>query len=429
MTIEKIIEKAEKESNKSLVNLTKTIAYATQETYVKAMNDIYKQVGAGKVDHFTAYKKTVDELTQKGITLKTKDNRQEKLEVAVRRGLFGSLHQTANEISKKVGEDIDYNCVVIGHSYTCRPSHNVIDDVVMSKDEFAKYEYLTEEYGCNHVVNYDWREEFEGINNKREYGSEHMDNEECKRNYEIQQKARYYERMIREKKNVINRGDTSDKAKQELKLAQIKYKTYCNNNGLKVDYKKTWKSNFDDNKQNVSLPYKDVMKEWLNKVASKNHKVRDKRYFDYNGTKYQVDNKNVVLDYSIKEKEVAEWLSIIFNEDVEMIPRINKPDGISTPDYFFRGEYWDLKEIKSSGKRTVDNRINGTKRQSNNYILDITGNILTNDEVKKQIQNIYYSKDRKWVDKIILKRDKELIVVYTRKKIDPQPIAAEDQSH
>ncbi len=244
MTIKDIIDKAEKESGKNLVNLTKTIAYATEETYVKAMNDIYKQVGTGKIDYFTAYKKIVDGLTKKGITLQTKDGREEKLEVAVRRGLFGSLYQTANEIAKQVGEDIDYNCVVIGHSYTCRPSHNVIDDVVMSKEEFKKYEHLTEEYGCNHVVNYDWREEFEGINNKKEYGPEHMDNEKCKRNYEIKQKARYYERMIREKKNIINRGDTSDKAKQELKQAQIKYRAHCSKHGLRVDYKRIWKSGY-----------------------------------------------------------------------------------------------------------------------------------------------------------------------------------------
>ena len=185
---------------------------------------------------------------------------------------------------------------------------------------------------------------------------------------------------------------------------------------LRVDYKRTWKSTVVSDKRNTKMSYEDVTKEWLRKAIPSNYKVKDRQYFEYNGTKYKVDGKNVVLDYSIKEKEVAEWLSIVFNENVEMVPRINKPDGISTPDYFFKGEYWDLKEIKSSGKRAIDNRLNGMKRQASNYIFDVTDNALSNNEIIQQILNIYHSKDRKWVDKIILKRDKKIIIVYIRKK-------------
>ena len=42
-----------------------------------------------------------------------------------------------------------------------------------------------------------------------------------------------------------------------------------------------------------------------------------------------------------------------------MLPRINIPEGIQTADDLFRGEKWDLKEIKSTGKNVLDNRVNG----------------------------------------------------------------------
>ncbi|MCI8346618.1 MAG: hypothetical protein HFJ12_01545 [Bacilli bacterium] len=237
MTINDTINKAISDSNSKIPNLTRTIAYASQDAYVSAMNNIYKQVGTGKVDYNTALSKTINDLTKNGVTIKSETSgRKDRIEVAVRRGLFGSLHQTANDISKRVGEEIDYNCVFIGHSSTCRPSHNVIDDVIMSKEEFKKYEHLTEEYGCNHIVNYDWLEEFENSNIKKKYGDEHMNYNECKKNYEIQQKARYYERVIRAKKNAIESGDTSDKLKKELQLARIKYRIFCNSNNLKMSY-------------------------------------------------------------------------------------------------------------------------------------------------------------------------------------------------
>ncbi len=417
MTIEEIISKAEKESNKNLINLTKTIAYATQQTYVKAMNDIYKQVGVGKMDHFTAYKKTVDELTKNGIALITKDGRREKIEVAVRRGLFGSLHQTANEIAKKVGEDIDYNCVVIGHSSTCRPSHNVIDDVVMSKKEFEKYEHLTEEYGCNHVVNYDWREEFEGIDDKVDYGNEHMTDEECGRNYKIQQEARYYERVVRAKKNVIERGDTSNKAKRELRNAQSKYRIYCNNNGLKVDYKRTWFSNKRSSSK-VELSYKDITKEWLDKATPNSHKLKFDDYFmDDNGIRHPIKGKEKLHPIPKKgdEYDIAIFLKETLGGDIHLVPRIsdisNEGISVKTPDFRWNGEKWDLKTPGIDGKfeNTLERFLKkkGAKAQAKKYIIDYSNfSTKTDNEVLEVIEKTL--KNRNWVEELIVIKDKKI---------------------
>lgn len=160
--------------------------------------------------------------------------------------------------------------------------------------------------------------------------------------------------------------------------------------------------------------YINITKEWLNNQGNETI-VEESNYYESNGIKYYVDNKNVILDYSKKELEVAIWLTKIFGYKVKLLPRINVPEGIKTADYLFKDELWDLKEINSSGKRVIDNRINGNKLQSKNYIFDISNNKLSNNEILKQVKNVYYSNSRNWVDKIIVKRANTLVAIYKRK--------------
>ena len=55
--------------------------------------------------------------------------------------------------------------------------------------------------------------------------------------------------------------------------------------------------------------YIDVTEEWINNENIRKGRVINRSYYkDKEDNKYRVDGKNVVLDYSIKEKEVAEWL-------------------------------------------------------------------------------------------------------------------------
>ncbi len=82
--------------------------------------------------------------------------------------------------------------------------------------------------------------------------------------------------------------------------------------------------------------YKDVTEKWLKESHPSINKVKNLAYFkDSKGNKYFVDNKNVILDYSKEEKNCAKWLLKIFGGEIFMIPRINKPDGIITPDYLW----------------------------------------------------------------------------------------------
>ena len=159
----------------------------------------------------------------------------------------------------------------------------------------------------------------------------------------------------------------------------------------------------------------DVTSEWIKNAKPNTHIVKDRKYFEHNGIKYKVDNKNIVLDYSDKEKEVAIWLENTFGGEIYMLPRINKPDGIQTADYLFRGEYWDLKKITGKGKNTLDSAINKKKSQSNNFIFDISNSEITLEAIDKQLSSIYENKYRKWIDKIIVKQNNNVIVINKRK--------------
>lgn len=161
--------------------------------------------------------------------------------------------------------------------------------------------------------------------------------------------------------------------------------------------------------------YKDITQEWLENATPNSHQVSDMNYFIYNEEKYVVDSKNVVLDYSKYEKEIAEWLENTFGGELYMVPRVNKPNNISTPDYIWKNEKWDLKEISGSSNRAIDNALKRKKEQANNFVLDITKNNSSEKDFIEQIEKIYHTSGREWIDKIILMKNKKVIVVYKRK--------------
>ena len=161
--------------------------------------------------------------------------------------------------------------------------------------------------------------------------------------------------------------------------------------------------------------YIDVTSIWINNAKPNSHKVKDKMYYKHNGVIYKVDNKYVVLDYSKKEREIAEWLENTFGGEIYMLPRINYPKEISTADYLFNGEKFDLKEINGNGKRILDNILKSKKKQANNFIIDISKSKIEIESIKYQINKIYNDTKRTWINIIILIKNNELIKIYKRK--------------
>lgn len=134
-----------------------------------------------------------------------------------------------------------------------------------------------------------------------------------------------------------------------------------------------------------------------------------------NGKTYVVDGHNVVSGHSNYEHKVASWLSSKTGLKVDILPRVNNPDGISTPDYLVDGAPFDLKEITGSGKNVIDGNLRKTKKQTNNIILDITKTPLSREEIMGQLGQIY-KVGRRDLETVIVKDGNELLYVLTPTK-------------
>ena len=131
---------------------------------------------------------------------------------------------------------------------------------------------------------------------------------------------------------------------------------------------------------------------------------------------YKVDGKKVLLDYSDHEKEVAEVISELYGKNVQMVPRVTYPQGISTPDFKIDGIGWDLKTISTAGKNVLYNSIKKKKRQANCFIFDITNCPLEMKEIKRQVEGLFRTTHLTSVENVAIYKDGCIIGVYERNK-------------
>ena len=86
-----------------------------------------------------------------------------------------------------------------------------------------------------------------------------------------------------------------------------------------------------------------------------------------------------------------------------MVPRVNSPQGVSTPDYLFRGQRYDLKTLGGkAGTDTMFQRVKKAKRQSHNFIIDISDTELDKETVNQQINKIFWQDQTAFVDKLVI---------------------------
>lgn len=143
--------------------------------------------------------------------------------------------------------------------------------------------------------------------------------------------------------------------------------------------------------------------------------MQDAQEYTKDGVTYKVDGHNVILDYSAHEKEIAELLEKEFGGEIVMNPKVDRPEGIRVPDYMFRGERLDLKDIYGNGKNTIYGAVAKKMEQANNFVIDISNSEMSAAEAERQIANVFKSKHTRFVDTVILVRDKKIIKVFKRK--------------
>lgn len=162
------------------------------------------------------------------------------------------------------------------------------------------------------------------------------------------------------------------------------------------------------------MKYEDVTDQYTTK---KKYKIKkQKNFISEDNNVHKVNGKYVIMKPTKREIEVAELLGKTFGGQVNLIPVVLNPKGIQTPDYILDNESFDLKEIFGNGKNTLDSAISKKRRQANNFIFDISKTLMKDKQIIAQIEKIYKSKNRNWVDVIILVKCDKVLKIFKRKK-------------
>ena len=162
--------------------------------------------------------------------------------------------------------------------------------------------------------------------------------------------------------------------------------------------------------------FENVTEEYLKAGKVNLGKVIDVKKYEKEGQIYYVDGKNVVLDYSENERKIAENLAGLLGANVKMIPRVLFPQGISTPDIFINNAAYDIKEPIGKGKAVIYNMVSKKKRQANNFVIDISHCPLLENEIRNQVADVYRSSHTRFIDKIILCKNGNILNIYKRIK-------------
>lgn len=326
-----ILNQGLKQTNRLLKNMTNTIAFQSKQAYIKSIDNAYMKVVSGAFDYNTAIKETVQELANKGITLKDKLGRNVQLEVAVRRNVLSGLHETANNINRDIEDYLGCDGYEVTAHIGARPTHAEAQGkqyAVNSKDAY-KYKVglwsdvvdLWSEYNCRHT----YFGIILGISEPLYTDKELKDfrNATVTLNgkevpyYEATQKQRQLENAIRKQKRTV---ETLEKANQDVivqktQLAQLqkKYNEFCKETGLERDYGRIQVAKISSNQiKNLSEKEKNnIIINEIKKISNrKNAKVEIQYEIPSNLEKYSFDeiHINKERNHNITKEEAIEFI-------------------------------------------------------------------------------------------------------------------------
>lgn len=429
--VHNLIENSYNETTKRFLEISKRVENATRESYLNVVEKTYLQMTSGGITYQEAIRNSLVDLGNKGITTLTykvidddgnvKGLRNYDIEGTVRRELITATNNLTNKINEKIADDLDVEYIYLSEHICCRPTHFPWQGTVIRRKELVNVTKYGEVDGLGGVNCHHYATPYFGTARGTEL--KHISLEEATEQYKLSQEQRYLERGIRKwkrKERIFKRSSDKEyykKCKDKVQEWQLRNKKFIENNNLKRDFSRenvekitrVVNSNIEK-EQYVDITTRKLLEKY------NNYEIEEQKYFvDNNGNKYNVDGKKVILEPTDKEKEVANLLGEIYGGKVRIIPRINEPAGIKTPDYMIENRKYDLKEIYGNSKNTLYNAIAKKKEQSDNFIFDISNTKMNIIEAINQIQGIYKSKHKDWVNEIILIKNNQILKMYKRK--------------
>ena len=466
---EALVEDIWKQTAGAMDNLANSTVIT--DGYRNAIDDAVQTVTMGAADYNSTIRETVKRLGREGLQVEYEStylaadgqlkNRRRRLDSAVRQNILDGIRQVQQKAQELIGEEIGADGVDITAHPNSAPDHEPVQGRRFDLENFRKmqsgqnfqdvdgnhyegFERPITQWRCRHLIFYILL----GVT-KRMYTDEQLKQWEAKNqkgcvidgkhytNYEATQLMRNLETEIRKQKDtaVLAKASGDDLLRRECqsninKLTK-KYNSVAESAGLRKQTQKTRVEGFETvelqdrpktaqatgrkSSESVKPTFVDVTKNWYPNAKPNSHPVQDLDEYVANGVTYKVDGRNVQLQYTSHEKEIAELLAREVGGEIYMVPRVNNPQGISTPDYLFNGKGYDLKTIgNTTGKNPLFNRIKKAKGQARNFILDITNSELAEDVVDSQIDKVFWSKETQFVNEIVIIRDGKIVKVVKR---------------
>lgn len=449
VNIQNIINYSYDEIEKTFLQLNKTISEQVKKTYTDIITQTYIKTSSGMYSYQKAILESLDDLGNKGISVleyqTDKGKRTYDVVGAVRRDLLCATRGLSAKVNEEVIKESGNHIVRVSHHFGARTGdggENYTNHAWWQEKQFFCWNYdgkATEEEkklpDFMEHCNYGDVQGIVGINCKHFftvwYGSLEKDKldftyEENKEQYEKSQQQRYLENGVRKwkrKQVIANKAQDEEgynKASKKTKEWQDRLSTFTNENELKRDYTREHIKDYKPVKIKEQQ-YIDITKEMINNLKNTIGEIKEQNFLEKDGIIYKVKGKDVIFNPDEDERKCAKILTKTFGDDVILLPKVNNPQNVKSADFIFKNNFLDLKTINKSNKKELSkdaiyNSLKNCQKQSNNFILDITNYIYGKDIVYEQINKIYNSKHRSWVNKIYLLEKEKIIKVFERKK-------------
>ena len=449
--IQQIVSAAVTLAGDELKNITQTKAIlmvdpygryqALPKAYCACTDYAFQQVFTGAADYNTAIRQACAGIAKHGVSIAYASGVHTSLEAAVRRNIMGGLGLMTEQISRQNHDDLGCNGWEISAHANSAPDHEPIQGLQYSD---AAYEELNNSLvrrigtlNCGHVAS----PIILGVTRPQYTAAEleqfRQDNEKGVTfegrhytGYEATQMQRRMERAIRAQKRRVLLAGPEDAAprKSRLVLLQQEYHRFSVGVGLRTEDERLEVSGFGPKQMKSAKAavskaapaaktdtFTDITGRWYPDANPNSHPVLELQEYASGGATYKVDGHNVVLDHDAHEKEIAELLEREVGGEIYLVPRVNNPQGVSTPDYLFHGRGYDLKTLsEKAGPNTMFQRVKKAKRQSRNFIIDVSDTKLDREMIDQQISKIFWSENTRFVDEIVIINDGHIVRVAKR---------------
>lgn len=449
--IQQIVSAAVTLAGDELKNITQTKAIlmvdpygryqALPKAYCACTDYAFQQVFTGAADYNTAIRQACAGIAKHGVSIAYASGVHTSLEAAVRRNIMGGLGLMTEQISRQNHDDLGCNGWEISAHANSAPDHEPIQGRQYSDKAYDTLNNgLVRRIGtlnCGHVAS----PIILGVNSPQ-YSAEEL--EKFRQNneagvtfdgkhytgYEATQMQRRLERAIRaQRRRVLLAGpEDIEPHKSRLAVLQQECERFSKSVGLRTETERLEVSGFGPKQMQSTkivthraapaakaVTFTDITGKWYPNAKPNSHPVLELQEYTPGGETYKVDGHNVVLDHDPHEKEIAELLEREVGGEIYLVPRVNNPQGVSTPDYLFHGRGYDLKTLgEKAGPNTMFQRVKKAKRQSRNFIIDVSDTKLDREMIDQQISKIFWSENTRFVDEIVIINDGHIVRVAKR---------------